>query len=780
MSAPPQALPIAGDLDATWNFIKPGLEFILGAQGDQGVTSKIYMNCYTAVYNYCTNKTRSSTLSQTSTRMGLEKTTYTLTGGEIYGKLEDYLKEYVQSLHPENNEPFLEFYVRKWKRFTIGARYLNNVFDYMNRYWVLKERSDGHRNIFDINNLALVQWKNHLFTPNLDRIRAEIFGLIERQRNNEIVDTNIISVAVKSMVYLGLDVNDLKKPNLLVYATCFETQFIEVTAEYYRKESQSFLSQHGVKDYMIKCEKRLPEEIIRANNYLEERSRKLLHITLRKVLIEDHAQEMYDQYLKLLEENGTEHIHRMFVLFADLPEGLDTLAARLESHIKIEAAKELEELKLSTESLEASSEDKTARKRPQVAVNPKAYIYALVNIYDKFSRVLVDCFNRDPRFIKSLDAACKHFFNINAIAVPTPKSASKTPELLARYADAFLKATTKEVETETHVADNLKLVLRYVENKDEFENHYRRLLAKRLINGNTRSDELEEGILQKLQDKNSLEYTSKITKMFEDMKSSETLKQRVKEVIGPNSVVGDFNPLILASSMWPFVHNEEYTLNIPPELQSTLNSVEAEYTNSHSERNLQWLWNHGKNEVKANLARKGKPPFIFTVSNVQLMILLAFNKSSTYSFGALHQIVGVAQNVFEAHLLPFVKFKLIEQDPPSQSLSDPNSSLTIVNEYKSKKLKVNFVSSIKNEQKQEEDETSKEIEESRKNYLTASIVRIMKARKTRQHNELINEVLLQAQSRFKAKLIDIKRAIEYLVEKEYLARVEGGSYEYLA
>lgn len=780
MSAPPQALPIAGDLDATWNFIKPGLEFILGAQGDQGVTSKMYMNCYTAVYNYCTNKTRSSAISQATSRMGLEKTTYTLTGGEIYGKLEEYLREYVKSLQPNPNETFLEFYVRKWKRFTIGARYLNNVFDYMNRYWVLKERSDGRRDIFDINNLALLQWKDHLFAKNLDRIRDEIFELIERQRNNEIVDTNIISVAVNSMVYLGLDINDLKKPNLVVYATCFENYFIEKTAEYYRKESQHFLSQHGVKDYMIKCQVRLPEEINRSNNYLEDRSRKLLRNTLRKVLIEDHAQEMYDQFLKLLAENEIDHILRMYRLFSELHESLEIMAERLEAYIKVEAAKELEMLKASAEALEAPADDKTARRKPQTTVSPKSYIHALILIHEKFNGVVINCFKQDSRFIKALDAACRHFVNVNAIANPTPKSSSKTPELLARYADAFLKATTKEAEAENETSENLKLILRYVENKDEFENHYRRLLAKRLINGNTRSDELEEGILLKLQDRNSLEYTSKITKMFEDMKSSESLKQRVKEVIGYNAAVGDFTPLILAQSMWPFVHNEDYSLKIAPELQSSLQAVEDEYNKIHSERNLQWLWNHGKNEVKANLARKGKPPFILTVSNVQLMILLAFNKSATYTHSELHEIVGVSQNVFDAHLTPFVKFKLIEQNPPSSSLSDPNAKLTIVTEYKSKKLKVNFVSSIKNEQKQEEDDTSKEIEESRKNYLTASIVRIMKARKTMKHNDLVNEVLLQAQSRFKAKLIDLKRAIEYLLEKEYLARVESDSYEYLA
>lgn len=777
----PQSLPIAGDLDATWNFIEPGLEFILGAQGDQGVTSKMYMNCYTAVYNYCTNKSRNSNNSLVSSRSNGEKTTYSLTGAEIYHKLEDYLVNFISNVRAEPDELFLEFYVRKWKRFTIGAGYLNNVFDYMNRYWVQKERSDGRRDVFDVNTLALLQWRLHMFNEHMDQIKTEVYELIERQRNNEIVDTNVISVAVKSMVYLGIDVNDLKKPNMVVYASCFENFFIEKTAEYYRKESENFLSQHSVVDYMIKCENRLAEEIARSNNYLEERSKKYLLTTMHNVLIKDHAQEMYDQFLKLLEQNEIEHILRMYKLLAKVPVTLQALADSLENYIKLEAAKAINELKTSTESLEAQGDDKPVRKSAQGVVSPKAYIHILISIHQKFNDVVFNAFRKDPLFIKSLDTACRHFVNINVIATPLPKSASKTPELLARYADSFLKATSKESDIANMTAENLILILKYIENKDVFENHYRRLLAKRLINGNTKSDEMEEGILQRLQEGNSLEFTSKITKMFQDMKSSEDLKIRVREYLGMNSIVSDFTPLILAQSMWPFAHIDDYNLKIAPELKETIEVVETEYTKKHNGRDLQWLWNHGKSELKANLARKGKPPFIFTVTNVQLMILLAFNKATTYTYEELHEIVGVSNSVFDAHLSPFVKFKLIDQLPPdAQSFSAPGTKFTIVSEYKSKKLKVNFVSTIKSEQKQEEDETNREINESRKNYLTASIVRIMKARKTMKHNDLVNEVLLQAHSRFKAKLIDLKRAIEYLLDKEYIARCEGDSYEYLA
>lgn len=775
------SLPVASDLNATWNFIQPGLEFILGSQGDQGVTSKMYMNCYTAVYNFCVNKSRNgSSNSQNVTSSG--NSSYSLSGAEIYAKLDSYLAQFIKGLKQEGNESFLEFYVRKWRRFTVGAGYLNNVFDYMNRYWVQKERSDGRRDIFDVNTLSLLKWKTEMFNDNAETLIDQVLDQIERQRDGEIVDTSLISSAIKSLVFLGIDVQDPKKPNLVVYINHFEHKFLDKTSEYYTRESQNFLSEYNVVDYMKKCDTRLAEEVSRSNNYLEEHTKRFLLEVLNKVLIEDHAQEMYSQFLALLEQNEIEHIRRMYNLLSRVPSTLQPLADTLEIYIKNQAAKALEEVKKAFESQEEATKtpDTKPQKRSAGLVSPKSYIDTLISIYAQFNQIVLQAFNKDPIFIKSLDNACRHFVNKNPIANVNPKASCKTPDYLARYADSFLKSTSKESEIAAMNPKNLMIVFKFVEDKDAFEEHYRRLLAKRLINGNSRSEEMEESIIQMLQEENSLEYTSKMTKMFSDMKASEDLKNYVKEEIGTN-IVKDFKPLVLAQSMWPFKHLDDYSLKIAPELISSFEKVKEIYSRKHSGRELLWLWNHGRAEVKANLSKKGKPPFLFTVTNTQLMILLAFNKKASYTFAELIELIGTSQNVFEAHLFPFHKYKLLDQSPPGiENFNKPDTIFTIVEEYKSKKLRVNFVSSIKTEQKQEEDDANKEIDESRKNYLSACIVRIMKARKEMKHNELLNEVLTQSLSRFSAKIIDIKKVIDYLIEKEYIRRLNNDSYEYLA
>ncbi len=76
----------------------------------------------------------------------------------------------------------------------------------------------------------------------------------------------------------------------------------------------------------------------------------------------------------------------------------------------------------------------------------------------------------------------------------------------------------------------------------------------------------------------------------------------------------------------------------------------------------------------------------------------------------------------------------------------------------------------------------KAVDEDRKYVIQATIVRIMKARKTLKNQALIQEVISQISQRFTPKIQDIKKAIETLLEKEYIERAEGqrDTFNYLA
>ena len=79
-------------------------------------------------------------------------------------------------------------------------------------------------------------------------------------------------------------------------------------------------------------------------------------------------------------------------------------------------------------------------------------------------------------------------------------------------------------------------------------------------------------------------------------------------------------------------------------------------------------------------------------------------------------------------------------------------------------------------------ETKNKVDENRKYVIEATIVRIMKARKSLAHNLLVAEVIEQLKSRFVPTPQMIKQRIESLLERDYLARSDDDRkvYHYLA
>lgn len=84
------------------------------------------------------------------------------------------------------------------------------------------------------------------------------------------------------------------------------------------------------------------------------------------------------------------------------------------------------------------------------------------------------------------------------------------------------------------------------------------------------------------------------------------------------------------------------------------------------------------------------------------------------------------------------------------------------------------------QQQQEAQATRKSLEEDRRMYLQAAIVRIMKSRQTLTHVQLVQEVIDQAHSRFSPSVMMIKKCIEQLLEKQFIARKERDTYVYVA
>ncbi|AGO11872.1 AaceriADR106Wp [[Ashbya] aceris (nom. inval.)] len=794
-------LPRADDLEATWNFVEPGIGQILGRDGSPHagrvqklLSAAMYMDVYTAIYNYCVNKSRSTGHFQSDAAQRQSNQSSILVGGEIYEKLKAYLHDYIVNLSKGPDETFLQFYVRRWKRFTIGAVFLNHAFDYMNRYWVQKERSDGKRNIFDVNTLCLMTWKQVMFDQHCQGLVDEILQQLTLQRDGRIVNQTDITTAIKSFVALGIDPSDLKKLNLNVYIQNFETAFLNSTREYYRKMSQEYLQTHSVTDYIFEAHSRIAEEESKIVLYLDDHTRKPLSDTLNEVLIAEHADELKSEFILLLKSRDETKISTLYELmqrdFTLLPE----LAKSFEEHVEDVGQSEIRKLlELHKEAANSDSGKKVA------PLSPRDYIKTLIDVHVVFSVLTDECFQKSPLFARALDSASRRYINNNQFALAPGSSkntTSKTPEMLAKYSDQLLKKNKNGTDGDKDMSvDDIMTIFKFLTDKDAFEYHYRKNLAKRLIHGTSTSEENEEMVIQRLQSENSMEYTGRITKMFQDVRLSKQLGQEFDTQIKSEPDYSkekypEFQPFVLAETMWPFPY-QEVDFKLPQELVAEHRKLVDLYVKKHSGRVLKWLWPLSRSELRADIGRPGRPPFHFTVTLFQMAILLMFNEHDTLSFEQIQEGTNLTTQHIILSMLPFIKMKLLHQSPPGlESMGLLGTQYKLNLPYKLAKSKVNFAAGVKGDislsgsgkaDTIDSDNINKELNKERQLFLEACIVRIMKAKRIVPHATLVNECIAESHQRFNAKVSLIKKAIDNLISKEYLQRSrDGESYEYLA
>ena len=245
---------------------------------------------------------------------------------------------------------------------------------------------------------------------------------------------------------MGLDETDFKKQTLNEYVTHFQVPFLDATEGFYKEESEKFISDNNVMDYMKKAEIRLEEEEGRSQTYLHTSTRDpLIHIC-EVVFIKNHMDTIQNEFQNLLDNEKNQDLSRMYSLLVRIPNGLDKLWEIFEVYVRQQGLKAVEKV---TQSAAASNDDGLATsKQNSDTVDPKMFVEALLLVHGKYSTIVTECFKGESGFVASLDKACRDFVNHR----------NKSPELLVKFCDSLLKKSSK-VDEEIDVEDLLNNVV---------------------------------------------------------------------------------------------------------------------------------------------------------------------------------------------------------------------------------------------------------------------------------------------------------------------------------
>ena len=764
--------------------LKDGINEIFHPKSPKGMTPKRYMSLYTDVYNFLTSNPPAHIVHSSE---GQNQNDFA--GKHLYNWMKDFLEGYLETLFQEGedlvDEDLLRYFTRKWDSYRFSSRVLDGVCSYLNRYWIRSRRAEGSIDYYEVYQLALVIWHKVLFEEVGGRVTKAILKLIEKERTGATIDTRLISGVLDCYVELGLtDYNHLDRSNpaLKIYQDEFEIKFLEETRDFYTRESSAFLSNNSMSDYMRKIEQRLVEEQKRIGSYLNKNSEPRLIQTCEEVLIKQHLELFHQEFQIMLADGKQENLSLIYFLVSRIPHGLDRLKVILEEHITAQGSARLEKCG------DAAGND------------PALFMSTILDVHNYFEVLVRDAFESDLHFITSIDKACEKFINDNNVT-KLSGSNSRPPELMAKYCDSLLRKSARNPE-EAELEEKLRRVItvfRYLKDKDVFQKFYTKFFGRRLIQGTSSSDDAEMSMISKLKEACGYEYTCKLQRMYTDiMQVSKEQNEKFRDDLKEKGQTLNYELYvqILTSGSWPMQANAQNEIALPPELMDGVEKFQTFYHTKFNGRKLSWLAQSSKGELHA-YCYKGH--HIFTASTIQIAILLQYNYCNSYKVSELASKIKIELDLLKQVLAVLIKAKLLydeegeskedvqmpEQgdgrDALEQSLT-PDTVISLFLGYKNKKTRVNINVPLKAEIKQEQEKTHKNIEEDRKLLIQASIVRIMKTRKTLTHQNLMIEVLNQLSPRFKPSVPVIKKCIDILIEKEYLKRDQASkeTYNYVA
>eukprot|EP00127_Corallochytrium_limacisporum_P004202 Clim_evm147s157 gene=Clim_evmTU147s157 len=684
----------------------------------------------------------------------------------VYKKLKKFIQDHVNNIRERidaQQSDILSVYHQEWERFLRGSMYLDQIFGYVNKHYVMVKKQDEKvsayssqkDNLMECGALALYTWKTQLLYAIKERLLSATLRYIEMDRDGKDVPSTMVRSVVSSYVKLN---RYLTNHEFDLYNDEFERPFLTATADYYRRESTSFIEKHDIISYMKKAEQRLHEEDVRATKFIEPTSHRKVMKVCETEMIEEHSETMRQDFLGMIKREENDNLRRLIVLLKRIDHGIDPLLVAFQQYVT-----EIGQQKI--------------RGLGDQAYEPRNYVDALLEVHSKYTGMVDTALGNDPGLVAAIDKACRTVIN-DSLDKEKPL---KSPELLAKYCDQLLRKGSKHGMDHDQIEEalgQLVKVFKYVDDKDIFQKFYSKLLAKRLIAGLSVSDEAEERMISLLKQACGYEYTSKLQRMFTDMSVSSDVTNEFNDFVSDQGVQLGFNfsVSVLQTGAWPLAQASAADFKIPSALQQCVQLFNEFYNKKYNGRKISWLHHLSKGEIRANFAAKR---YDFQVTNYQMGILLMYNDGLSYRKSVIRDTLQLEGSELDRSLTSLLDVKLLVVDEKGTE-ADPMYNLNL--QFNNKRTKIKITTAQLVETKKENKATHQAVEQDRKLAIQAAIVRIMKTRKEATHKQLIQEVSEQLMSRFTPNIPMIKKCIEDLIEKAYLERVEDGRdrYRYLA
>lgn len=217
-------------------------------------------------------------------------------------------------------------------------------------------------------------------------------------------------------------------------------------------------------------------------------------------------------------------------------------------------------------------------------------------------------------------------------------------------------------------------------------------------------------------------------------------------------------------------------LELPYELQQSIEVFKDFYSSRAQHRKLTWIYSLGQCQVQSKFDSKTME---LILSTFQAAVLMLFNDHSTLKFEEMQSKLQIPEDDLSRALysLACAKHMILTKASEGKQINS-GDSFTLNTSFSDKMRKIKVPLPAQEDKKKVHEEVDKD----REYLMDAAIVRIMKSRKQMHHHQLVHEVVQQLNKTFSPVPKQIKKRLEVLQEREYIERDadDPSRYKYLA
>ncbi|KAM7350899.1 cullin 2 [Cochliomyia hominivorax] len=699
---------------------------------------------------------------------------------QLYEETKQFLKQHVENmLLTRVNPPGLEEqegeqsdllkrYYDAWSEYSVGIKNLHNLYSYLNLQHIKKQKISDADVVYgnlttetyeqmEIGELGLDIWRTKMIESlSFDLVKHILDGIKQDRIGNPGLDEERVKI-ISGVMHSFVDVQAYNKHGKLkIYQWLFECPLLLASGEYYATEASALLERCTVSQYIEEVIRILEDEKQRAKKFLHESSLCKLLKQCEEKFINERLDFLYSECKQMVSQENRKDLRNMYIILKPIPDHLKgMLIQTFLDHIKNEGLETISTLKGENIHIQ--------------------FVEDMLKVHQKYTLLIGEVFENDPLFLSALDKACASVINRR----PSDKLPCRSAEYVAKYCDTLLKKSkTSEAEIDQKLTNNIT-IFKYIEDKDVYQKFYSRLLAKRLIHEQSQSMDAEEAMINRLKQACGYEFTNKLHRMFTDISLSADLNNKFNNYLKQENIDLGINLSIkvLQAGAWPLGPTQVVIpFAVPQEFEKAIRMFETFYHNSFSGRKLTWLHHMCHGELKLGYLKK---TYIVTMQTYQMAMLLLFESCDSMTCKEIQTTLQLNAETFQKHMQSLLESKILNAS--SETLDD-NTKIELNLDYTNKRTKFKITSALQKETPQEVEHTINAVDEDRKLYLQAAIVRIMKSRKVLKHNALIQEILSQPNVSFTPSITIIKKCIESLIDKQYIERTpnSGDEYSYVA